>query len=75
MPRPQRRAARNRSRPVAEPRGLWEDNPPNEPNPGATAEGQEGDEPDPGTGCQWTGISLPGSASGRRAPDNRWGRA
>ena len=46
-PRPQRRTARSRSRPVAEPRGLWEDNPPNEPGSGAgvdeqgNADGQE----------------------------------
>ena len=43
-PRPQRRTAQSRSRPVAEPRGLWEDNPPNEPDPGASPGGQEGDE-------------------------------
>ena len=42
--RPQRRAARSRSRPVAEPRGLWEDNPPNEPDSGTSPGGQEGDE-------------------------------
>ena len=31
--RPQRRTAPSHSHPVAEPRGLWEDNPPNEPDP------------------------------------------
>ena len=54
-PRPQRRTAQSRSRPVAEPRGLWEDNPPNEPDPGASAGGQEGGEPDPGAGVDGQG--------------------
>ena len=53
--RPQRRTAPNRSRPVAEPRGLWEDNPPNEPDPGASAGEQEGGEPDPGAGVDGQG--------------------
>ena len=53
--RPQRRTAPSHSHPVAEPRGLWEDNPPNEPDPGASAGEQEGGEPDPGAGVDGQG--------------------
>ena len=53
--RPQRRTAPSRSHPVAEPRGLWEDNPPNEPDPGASAGEQEGGEPAPGAGVDGQG--------------------
>ena len=35
---PRRHVARNHSRPVAEPRGLWENNPPNDPDPGARSD-------------------------------------
>ena len=54
-PQPQRRTARNRSRPVAEPRGLWDDNPSNGHDLGASTDGQGDGEPDPGAGVDGQG--------------------